>query len=204
MCCHENCSQAVALDIRHQEEIVRKDKAFDMGAYENAILKQGELEYDEDESSSEDDDDDDVGAEEDGAAGWAAAGGVRGLSRRERARKDNVKLTRAQRNKMRSKRISGYERTLEDRQRTLEKGLDALPKHLKSIEAEEAQLQAKKDFRAAQRAAELEAQEAALTAMTYADAGTVPLTDELQGSLRLLQPKLGQSLSDVSVSYVID
>ena len=173
--------------MKHQEEIVRKDKAFDMTAYHNSIASQNHREHsDDDESSSEDDASTD---EEEGT------GGPRTLSRRERARKDNVKLTRAQRNKMRTKRITGYEKTLVDRQKALEKGLNALPKHLKSVEEEEAQRQAQKEFRETQKEAALEAEEAALTAMTYEDAGTVPLTDELQGSLRLMQPK-GVSLAD--------
>jgi hypothetical protein len=173
--------------MKHQEEIVRKDKAFDMTAYHNSIASQNHREHsDDDESSSEDDASTD---EEEGT------GGPRTLSRRERARKDNVKLTRAQRNKMRTKRITGYEKTLVDRQKALEKGLNALPKHLKSVEEEEAQRQAQKEFRETQKVAALEAEEAALTAMTYEDAGTVPLTDELQGSLRLMQPK-GVSLAD--------
>ena len=173
--------------MKHQEEIVRKDKAFDMTAYHNSIASQNHREHsDDDESSSED------GASTDEEEG---TGGPRTLSRRERARKDNVKLTRAQRNKMRTKRITGYEKTLVDRQKALEKGLNALPKHLKSVEEEEAQRQAQKEFRETQKVAALEAEEAALTAMTYEDAGTVPLTDELQGSLRLMQPK-GVSLAD--------
>jgi hypothetical protein len=178
--------------MRHQEEIVRKDKSFDMTAYHNSIASQNHREHsDEEEDSSEEEDN---STEEEGEGG---AGGPRSLSRRERARKENVKLTRAQRNKMRTKRITGYEKTLVERQKSLEKGLSALPKHLKSVQEEEAQKEAQKEFRAAQKEATLEAQEAALTAMTYEDAGTVPLTDELQGSLRLMQPK-GVSLNDQS------
>jgi hypothetical protein len=177
--------------MRHQEEIVRKDKAFDMTAYHDSIASQNHREHsDEEDSSSEEEEGEDSDEEGEGA-------GSRTLSRRERARKDNVKLSRAMRNKMRAKRISGYEKTLVDRQKALEKGLASLPKHLKSVEEEEAQREAQKEFREAQKVALLEAQEAALTAMTYEDAGTVPLTDELQGSLRLMQPK-GVSLADQS------
>ena len=184
-------SQAVALDIRHQEEIVRKDKAFDMTAYHNSIASQNHREHSDDEDSS---DEEDISTDEEEGT---EARGPRTLSRRERARKDNVKISRAQRNKMRNKRITGYEKTLVDRQKALEKGLNSLPKHLKSVEEEEAQRAAQKEYRENQKVAALEAEAASLTAMTYEDAGTVPLTDELQGSLRLMQPK-GVSLNDQS------
>jgi hypothetical protein len=183
----------VALDLRHQEEIVRKDKAFDMTAYNTSLANKIQNGEGDDVSSS----DDEGSSEEEGEEEGAVGNGPRGLSRRERARKDNVKLTRAQRNKLRTKRITGYEKTLVEREKALERGLTALPHHLKSVEQEEARLEAQKEFRGARREAQEAAEVASLTSMNYQDAGSVPLTDELQGSLRLLQPK-GMSLMDQS------
>jgi hypothetical protein len=186
----------VALDIRHQEEIVRKEKAFDMNAYDLSIANRTNSNNEnEQESSSSSSSEEDL-ADEQGDI-LNDEGLPMGLSRRERARRDNVKLTRAQRNKMRSKRILGYEKNLAERQNALDKDLAFLPKHIKSIEVEETLRKAQKEFQVAQKAAKLEAERAALTAMNYADAGTVPLTDELHGSLRLIQPK-GISLADQS------
>ena len=179
--------KAVALDMKHQENIVRNEKSMELVA--DVTVNQDGSESDE---SSEGDSSGDEEYERDDTTS-----GPRRLSRRERARRENVKLTRAQRNKLRTKRISGYEKSLADQQKALEKELSLLPKHIKKLEDDEAKKQAKKEFREAQKLARIEAEEIAKTSMTYEDAGTVPLTDELRGSLRQMQPK-GIALNDQS------
>lgn len=176
----EALAEAVALDLKHQESIVRNEKVCDVV---NKTISDGADSSDSDGEPPASDD----GLESDHSFTYDSSN--RNLSRRERARRENVKLTRAQRNKLRSKRIANYERAQDQMQKNLEKGINQLPKHIKSVEDEEAKKKAQREFRIAQKEESQREQEAELAAMTYEEAGAVPLTDELTGSLRQLKPK---------------
>lgn len=93
-------------------------------------------------------------------------------------------LTRVQKNKKRLRSVIKQESLQEKVEASILKSIDRLPIVLKSIEMEE-------EHRTAVKSANLLKKTVALdsTAMTYDEAGLVPLTDELSGSMRTIIPK---------------
>lgn len=104
--------------------------------------------------------------------------GTRSGSRR--SRRAGLKLTRAQRNKMRSRKAKSFEELKQKQESALLKEIDNSAKILSALEKNEAKMKRKKELNDLQKA------ETALDAsrLTYDEAGAVPLTDELRGSLR--------------------
>jgi hypothetical protein len=102
----------------------------------------------------------------------------RGLSRRQK----EGKLTRAQRNRIRSRNIAGFEASIAKSGKDILKSIDNLPAILKELEREEQLKETEAQLRA------LKA-EPSVETMSYEEAGLVPLSDELRGSLRSLVPR---------------
>mmetsp|Transcript_23040 Transcript_23040/g.33725 ORF Transcript_23040/g.33725 Transcript_23040/m.33725 type:complete len:336 (-) Transcript_23040:145-1152(-) len=157
-------AEAVALSIQHEEKLVRKNTAFDkVPQIANSVAW-----TESDESESESDDESDSGAEP----------GTRRTKPKE-------KLTRAQRNKIRNRNILQNERHKEREERDLMKDIEVLGRHVQSLEKEEKEREAHKEYIKALK----EASAAEADGMTYDDAAAVPLSDELKGSLRAVKPK---------------
>ena len=93
-------------------------------------------------------------------------------------------MTRAQRNKQKAGKALNVEQLKVKANNVLQKAIGSLPHLLRSIEAETKQQEARRALRDVKQA---EAHDD--SAMSYADAGSVPLTDELSGSLRTMRPK---------------
>lgn len=104
--------------------------------------------------------------------------------------KQTVKLTKAQRNKLRARKANKFHEDLQKKEKNLLKAIDNIPKIVKEITAIESQ----NEINAMLRASRAQANEDN-SAMTFEEAGAIPLTDELRGSLRCLRPK-GSNLYD--------
>ena len=187
-------AEALALEIKKKEKEAKDEGAFfgvDLRKNENVDLPGGRisgtntdndaaaaaglvLKSDgEEESGSESDDD---SAEDDAP---------RTLSRKQKAAL-NHKKTRAERNKERQKKAAASIRAQEAEVRLLNKGLANVPKLIEAMQKKKEMQHASKLLKASQKAAQAieDAQ-----ALSYSEAGLVPLSDELGGSLRTLVPK---------------
>ena len=168
---HQNVlAEALALEIKKREKDMRNSKAITLGLSE---LTKSVL-IDSDYDSDEEDEDEDGGGEGEGGS---------------RKRKIKDKKTRAQRNKERKRKDIDSVKALEQMERGVLKSIDSLPHILRSLDAREKKAQALKALREVQA---LSAKDE--TALTYEEAGAVPLSDELGGSLRRVVPK-GSSLN---------
>lgn len=95
--------------------------------------------------------------------------------------KQKEKMTKAQRNKQRRHKETLHQHVVEKASKRLLADLDSLPSVLKSIRREEAKTKAK-----SKKKSNIVVEEPVLT---YLGAGTIPLSDELHGSIRQLMPK---------------
>jgi nucleolar protein 53 len=178
-------AEALALEIKKREKDLRESKSarqtkgvsVKSSALARAVGHVGQVGDDEDEDEADDDDegDDEVEAE--------------GSSSETRKVKMKEKKTRAQRNKERRRKDVDIERSQEAVERRLLKAIDQIPTLLKSVEKEEERAASLRELRKVQAKSAVDE-----TAMSYYDAGTVPLSDELSGSLRRVIPK-GSALS---------
>jgi len=127
-------------------------------------------------------DDSDSGSDDESVTG---DGSPRQLSRKQKLAL-NHKKTRAERNKEKEKKAAARVRAQEAEVRALNKGLANVPKLMEAMHKKKELQAAAKQLKAAQKAAQAleDAQ-----ALTYDEAGLVPLSDELGGSLRTLIPK---------------
>jgi hypothetical protein len=94
------------------------------------------------------------------------------------------KLSKAQRNKIKARKVAEFESAQERVEKAILKSIDDSAAILKSLDDEEKRRADAKAFRAAQRKDALEA-----GALTREESVLVPLSDELRGSLRTLLPK---------------
>lgn len=125
--------------------------------------------------------------------------GVRDPSDNSRVVKSNRRLrvmTRAEKNKKRLRKAAAHEISKVESARGLLKAIDSLPTILKSIEGEEIYQQSMKALRDTKQQESVDK-----SAMTYTDAGMIPLTDELNGSLRNIIPK-GSRIKERVLSLV--
>lgn len=165
----EALAEAFALELKKREEDKRKA---DGRLQSVPAIPVGQLDDEEDE------DDEEEGDEEEDAADGSRP--LRGLSRRK-----SMKLTRAQRNKIRARNIAGFTASIEKGEKDIVRSIDNVPALLRDIAADEQRRETEKELR------RLRDEEARLAAgaMSYEEAGLVPLSDELGGSLRALLPK---------------
>ena len=168
-------AEALALEIKKRERDLRESKSATrngagVGPESLSALTRSVLVDSEDED--EDDDEEGEGEGEDGGDGAV------------RKAKLKEKKTRAQRNKERKRKDIEAGRSQEQGEKKLLKAIEQLPTLIKSIEKEEQKAAALRELRKVQAQSSLDT-----TALSYEDAGAVPLTDELSGSLRRVIPK---------------
>ena len=159
---HQNAlAEALAIELKKREEEARAKGPLDTTLSEltKSVLVEG---FDSDEDEDED---------------------VDGTEQPTKRRKME-KLTRAQRNKIKARKLATFESNKEAADKMILKGLDRLPDVLKSIEAEEKRRADMKAFREAQKKETTEK-----GALSKEEAVLVPLSDELRGSLRTVLPK---------------
>lgn len=192
-------AEALALTLKKQREdelkarpvVDRKElseltKAFtsnesDSDDSDNSDNDDDEDDDDDDSDGSGDDDDDDDGVDANGKK-------YSKLPRRAREKK-----TRAQRNKERTKKMRLLEQKRANMEKKMLKSLDNVPELIKRIDKEEEAKQAQKNL------SKMLLQNAQDDSMlTYAEAGAVPLSDELRGSLRQVKPKGNVLVSQVA------
>jgi nucleolar protein 53 len=156
-------AEALALELKKREEEERNRKT-DAPPVLSDLTKLVSVGFDGDESDEEDEYEDENGL----------------LVKRKRTEK----LTRAQRNKIRARNIAAHEKAKAKQEKGILKSIDMLPHVLRTLEEEEKYKEEMKKLRETKKKEAMES-----TAMTYEDAGHVPLSDELRGSLRTLKPK---------------
>jgi len=118
--------------------------------------------YDNDEDNDEDDDDE---------------GNINGYSNPKSKPKN-----RAQRNKERTKKMLEYEKSKEKLELEVLQEVEKIPLLLKQIEKEERDKALKKALKENNK-------QQSTSSLNYEEAGLIPLTDELNGSLRRIKPK---------------
>lgn len=161
-------AEAYAVELKHQEELARKNAAFDTTS--TALIS----------SLDEIGDSDDEEVELD--SGVVAT--VSSVSRRKKE-----KLTIAQRNKIRRRNIQGFEDAKVQAEKRLEDEVDKLPHILRELAAAEQLKEQQKALK------QIQNQVDNMDTMSYEEVSQVPLTDELHGNLRSIIPK-GNALLD--------
>lgn len=107
------------------------------------------------------------------------------LSRRLRS-----KFTKAQRNKLRARKESDYEQKKAKLGAKLLKSINTVPHLLKVLDSEKELKENRKAVKDAYEKERLEQEEhMRTTGLSYEEAGAIPLSDELQGTLRQMKPK---------------
>lgn len=164
-------AEALALEVRKEDEAAEKEKR----------IEDLDLDKDADEgdahsinSGSGGDEGDDFSDSDDSDTG---AGGKR---------KGTKQKTKAQRNRATRRQELTNEEVKEKVLKRLHKSIDASATILKSIETHEEKTLRTKEARDEKKKVDMEARR---TALSYEEAGSVPLSDELGGSLRTIVPK---------------
>eukprot|EP01041_Mallomonas_annulata_P003257 gene3257-6444_t len=155
-------AEAIALQIKKEEKDAKTKGPIEY----NPIESHNIYEIEQDESSS----DEDVDTNNDTTTAFRM--------------KQKVKLTKAQRNKIRNRKEKEFKVLQNNINKNILKSIDTIPKIIKDITTIELQAESKAMLRKAQDESRNDT-----SAMTYEDAGSVPLSDELLGSLRCLRPK---------------
>lgn len=155
-------AEAHAVELKHQEELARKNAAFDTTS--TALISSL------DEIGDSDDDEVELDS------GVVAT--VSSVSRRKKE-----KLTIAQRNKIRRRNIKGFEEAKLQAEKRLEDEVDKLPHILRELAAAEQLKEQQKALK------QIQNQVDNMDTMSYEEVSQVPLTDELHGNLRSIIPK---------------
>ena len=165
-------AEALALEIKKREEELSTKGPVDvtLSALTQSVLVTDESDEEDNNNGDDNDGDDDADADCDGAK-----------VTKQRVRE---KLSKAQRNKIKARKVAEFESAQERVEKSILKSIDDSAAILKSLDDEEKRRADAKAFRAAQRK---DASEAG--ALTREEAVLVPLSDELRGSLRTLLPK---------------
>ena len=102
------------------------------------------------------------------------------------------KVVKSKRNRQKLRRIEEYNAKLEKIEKVKLKNINNLHQVVKEVDTEEKNMETKRMLKRSK------VPEVDPSAMTYQEAGSVPLTDELMGSLRMLQPRGSVIHSQVS------
>jgi nucleolar protein 53 len=168
-------AEALALEIKKRERELRDRKPVNV----MPVTRQEDEVNDSDDDDEDDDDD----------------GGADGISQSAKKAKMKEKKTRAQRNKERRRKDQEAERSVEQSEKRLLKDIEKLPALVQSIEKEERKVASLRLLRKVQAQSAVDE-----TAMTYEEAGAVPLSDELSGTLRRVIPK-GSGLNSTVTKF---
>jgi hypothetical protein len=174
---HQNAlAEALALEIKKKEASEQQRTDNLIGSYGTDAVDQFKLdECDEDE----DDEDEEPQYDEDGQLIVSSLKLIR--------KKKQIKFTRAQRNKIKTRNALTFEINKEKFEKDLNKSIDSLPLVLRTLASEEQVQETRQQLKQnnKQRAEE----EKLIHTLSYEDARAVPLSDELTGSLRTIIPK---------------
>jgi hypothetical protein len=99
-------------------------------------------------------------------------------------RKRPLPLTRAQRNKIKARNLAVHKKGKKKAEKDILKTIDVLPHVIRALEEDDKYKEEMKKLRELKKKEALED-----SSMTYEEAGAVPLSDELRGSLRSIKPK---------------
>ena len=102
-----------------------------------------------------------------------------------KSRRKGMKLTIAQRNKLRNRKFQEFEDLKEKREKKLLRDIDRAPEVLKHIEDDVSRAKRKREIKALQKSEDA----VDSTSLNYEEAKAVPLSDELHGSLRKITSK---------------
>lgn len=161
-------AEALALTLKKQEEVKKNSKLnTDMSDLTKSLLKEDS----EDSDSDLEDEKDETSY------------------KNKKSRKESRKMTRAERNKQARKSVATFEENRKNEVKDLNKQLDAIPQILKSIDEEDTYISQMKLLNKIKKEEALD-----FTSMTYDESGLVPLSDELNGSMRKIIPK-GSSIN---------
>jgi Nop53 (60S ribosomal biogenesis) len=166
----EILAEALALEIKKKEKDLREARAAksQKGLQVPSALVQSVLVESGDEDDEDDEDDDDA----------------KDAESKTGRKKKLEKKTQAQRNKERRRKDADQKLTSEQRQKQMLKTISQLPVLLKQAEAEERKAKALRELREIKALASADD-----SALSYDESGSVPLSDELSGSLRRIIPK---------------
>jgi hypothetical protein len=166
--------QAVALALKHEEETVRKLIGYDAIPTTISMTTPALTSSTQDNNT---DDDSDSDSEND-------TSGVSPSSLLQK--KQPERKTRTQRNKEKNRSLRQYELHQRQKEKRFLKSIHNAPKVAKEIEKVATEQEIK---RVALQNLIKQTKEEEDQQLTYAEAGVVPLTDELNGSLRMIKPK---------------
>lgn len=172
-------AEALAITLRHEEEKVRKSLNFSSPTTTSAITSTTESEQNDNIGSDSESENENNNSLQ--------------LPKKHRLPQ---KKTRAQRNKEKNRKLLRYQKAMQLKEQRLLNSINKIPKHLSAIEKKIEENEIKK------KSIELlkkETEERLAKEMTYNDAGAVPLTEELNGSLRCIKP-LGLAVSQQSIA----
>ena len=157
----EALAEALALELRHREKIQRESakQLSTITSTPQGLEEDSDSENDGEAQSTED-----------------------VVSSQRLSRRKSERLTKAKKNKIRARKIAKNERAKLLDEKALLQSIDKAPIILKELEAEEQRRNAEAELK--QLTASTEE-----TGMKYEEAGLVPLSDELRGSLRAMVPK---------------
>jgi hypothetical protein len=170
---HQNAlAEALALEIKKREASEQQRTDNLIGSYNTDAADQFQLEEDDDE-------DDEPQFDENGQLVVSIMKLIR--------KKKQVKFTRAQRNKIKTRNALTFEVNKDKFEKDLNKSIDSLPFVLRTLASEEQIQETRQQMK--QNNKQRAEDEKLVHSLSYEDARAVPLTDELTGSLRTIIPK---------------
>jgi hypothetical protein len=175
---------AVALEVKKREQ---KVSDFDkITSIQDTIRKSVENGYNSDHDSGQEEEEEEDEDEENENQEEA----LKPLKQPER-------MTRAERNKKKERKLKELELKRAQNQKKKGKEMNGVPVLIKGLNKLENIQKQKRELKKLQEEAKKEEEE---NALTYAEAGNVPLTDELHGSLRKIIAK-GSAIKDLSTNF---
>ena len=179
------------LQLKSNNGMPSKPAVTDGGIFDDfSVIRKNIIDDNEDDDDDEDNDEDDV--DDDNSDGDEAA---------KEKRKLKAKLTRSERNRKRAQKEREFAESIARGEKKIIKSINMLPEIIKSIKHTDAELVQRKETRKKKIEEGLVAKHEN-SLMTYEDAGSVPLSDELNGSLRTIIPK-GNRVKDL-VNWKVD
>lgn len=185
-------AEAVAVEIKAQRDKSSKSEVpfVDSGLSLGLVLDDGNHPKKDDEDADDDEDEDeDVDEDDDGGDDDKEETSI-GHASAAKSRRKAQRLTKAQKNKLRNRRIEAYAQGQKKEEQQLLHTIDSdLPSLCRELEQQEAETQLRRSLRLHVMEQRANEQRQTLKRLTYEEAATVPLSEELSGSLRAVVPK---------------
>ena len=174
----EALAEAHSLELKKREEDQRRiAEALSLTSSKAVVVSLTKADDDDSEEEDGEGEEGEEGGNEDGE-GRKVRGGL--------SRRQSTKFTRAQRNKIRARNIAGFHASLSRNEDQLLASINKVPEIVRALDEEEKRRAAELEVK---RLLEAEREREEGRGMTYEEAGLVPLSDELRGSLRQMLPK---------------